>query len=376
MTSATRSESAAFLDFAIRTVGEAAGMSPEHAAYVADAIVFAHRQGKLNQGLGVYEALHIALQAGVFDPAAEPELTVEGPAFAVFDGHGSSGYYVLNLMAKAAIEKARETGIAIAFGANHNDGGSFARYVYRAYEADMVGIASNNTVPLAAPMGGMVNLLSCPPFDAIVPGGVEPPIWASLKFAEWYDADISEAVLNGQPMKGQWLIDPETGELSDDPTAYARPFPGFGRVWDCTAAGQIESPRTYALNLWNEGMSAIINPLGVPSTELPTIDDFARGDAAPSVGGSYYIAINPARFGAIDAVKEKSDRFIGKVKGVKKRPGQNVRIPGEGGHRSLAQNETEVAVLESHWAPFFETIAGSYGLSETGLREAFAAGAA
>ena len=46
-----------------------------------------------------------------------------------------------------------------------------------------------------------------------LPGGEEPPIWASLKFAEWYDADISEAMLQRQPMKGRWLIDPDSGEL-------------------------------------------------------------------------------------------------------------------------------------------------------------------
>jgi LDH2 family malate/lactate/ureidoglycolate dehydrogenase len=289
----------------------------------------------------------------------------------VFDGKRSSGYYTLNLMARAAIEKAGASGIAIAFGSNHNDGGSFARYVHLAYEADMVGMASNNTVPLAAPFGGMANVLGCPPFDAIIPGGDEAPIWASLKFAEWYDADISEAVLNRQPMKGKWLIDPETGELSDDPTSYAKPIPGYGRVWDCSAAGQIETPRTYALNLWNEGMTSIINPLGVPSSDLPTIDDFARGEAAPSVGGSYFLAINPAAFGPIDAVKQRSDNFISKVKAVKSRPGQRVRIPGETGYRSLRENQSRVQVLNCHWQPFFETIAGKYGFDEEQLRADF-----
>jgi len=245
--------------------------------------------------------------------------------------------------------------------------------VHLAYEADMMGMASNNTVPLAAPIGGMANVLGCPPFDAIIPGGDEPPIWASLKFAEWYDADISEAVLNNQPLKGKWLIDTETGELSDDPTPYAKPIPGYGRVWDCTAAGQIETPRTYALNLWTEGMTSIINPLGIPSPDLPTIDDFARGEAAPSVGGSYFLAINPAAFGSIDAVKQRSDNFINKVRNVKTRPGHSVRIPGETGYLSLKEGRTEVEVLDCHWQPFFETIAGKYGLNEQQLRSDFSA---
>jgi LDH2 family malate/lactate/ureidoglycolate dehydrogenase len=118
-------------------------------------------------------------------------------------------------------------------------------------------------------------------------------------------------------------------------------------------------------------MCAIINPLGIPSTELPTIDDFAQGDAAPSVGGSYYLCINPGRFGPVDAVKQRSDDYISKIRNVQPRPGQRVRIPGEDGYRSLKDGETMVQVLENHWAPFFDNIAGKYGLNEASLRADF-----
>jgi LDH2 family malate/lactate/ureidoglycolate dehydrogenase len=94
----------------------AAGASEEHAHYVADAISFAHKQGKLNQGLGVYEALDIALNMSLLDIEASPEVIDEGPTWATIDGHRSSGYWCLNLMADLAIEKAREQGIAIVFG--------------------------------------------------------------------------------------------------------------------------------------------------------------------------------------------------------------------------------------------------------------------
>ena len=71
MSEQTRSESAEFLNYALCRVAMAAGMSAEHAGYIADAIVFAHRQGKLNQGLGVYEAIDLVLDVGVMDPAAQ-----------------------------------------------------------------------------------------------------------------------------------------------------------------------------------------------------------------------------------------------------------------------------------------------------------------
>jgi LDH2 family malate/lactate/ureidoglycolate dehydrogenase len=372
--SLTRRENVHFLYYAIKRVWMAAGAEEEHAHYVADAIAFAHKQGKLNQGLGVYEALDIALEMNLLDIGASPEVIDEGPTWATVDGRRSSGYWCLNVMADLAIEKAREYGIAIVFGGNHNDAGSFARYVYKAFEQDMMAFSSNNTVPLAAPFGGMRNRLSCAPFDAIVPAGREPPIWASVALAEFYDADVSEAAIHNKPLKGKWLIDPQTGELSDDVKPYAQPIEGYGRVWGCSAAGQIDEPRTYALNMWNEAMTAIINPIGVPSTALPTVDEVVRGGAAntsPTVGGSYYLCIDPAKFGPIDDVKARSDAYVSAIENCPPRPGHSVRLPGSGGYRFLQENEEMVEVLANHWKPFFVTIAGRYGLNEASLRTDF-----
>ena len=375
----TRTERLAFIRYALQQVVLAAGGSQEHAGYIADGISFAHIQGKLNQGLGVYEVLDLSLKLGVLDMSAIPEMVDEGPVWAVVDGHRSSGYYALNVMADIAIEKARTSGIAIVYGGNHNDAGSFAAYAYKAHQQDMLAMTSNNTPTLAAPFGGMENFLSCPPFDAIVPSGSEPPIWASLKFAEFYDADISEAVLQDKPMQGKWLIDPESGELSDDAKPYARPFDDYGRVWGYSCGGQIETPRTYALNLWNEGMTAIANPIGVTANRisLSSTGESNGDEPTTTVGGSYYLCINPAVFGPIDAVKARSDDFVGALRKSRTRPGQRIRVPGETAYEKLAQdafqeNDT-VEVLSNHWAPFFNTIAGQYGLSEAQMRADFEA---
>lgn len=371
----TRSENIYFLEYAIKRMWMAAGATEIHADYVADAIAFAHKQGKLNQGLGVYEAIDIALEMGLLDIQSEPQVIEEGPTWATVDGNKSSGYWCLNMMADLAIEKARTQGIAIVFGGNHNDAGSFARYVYKAFEQDMMAFSSNNTVPLAAPYGGLHNKLSCPPFDAIVPAGDKSPIWTSVALAEFYDADVSEAAIHKKPLKGKWLIDPESGDLSDDVTAYAKPIEGYGRVWDCSAAGQIETPRTYALNMWTEAMTAIINPIGIPSTDLPTIDDVISDDknSSATVGGSYYLCINPAVFGSIDAVKAKSDSYVAAIEDCPPRPGHSVRVPGSAGYKFLQENAQMVDVLTNHWHPFFVNIAGKYGLTEQQLRDDFAA---
>ena len=127
MSDGKRKESVRFLEFSIARVAMAAGASEVHADYIAEAICFAHLQGKLNQGLGVYEVLDLSIKSGILDMASTPEIVDENDAWAVVDGRRSSGYYTLNVMADIAIEKAKRSGIALVFGGNHNDAGALHR---------------------------------------------------------------------------------------------------------------------------------------------------------------------------------------------------------------------------------------------------------
>ena len=132
----------------------------------------------------------------------------------------------------------------------------------------------------------------------------------STKLCEWYDADTAQAVLQGTKLKGNYVIDPETGELGNDLAPYAQPVEGYGRVWNQTCFQNLSGPRVYMLNLWNELLTAIINPLGTSTPEVPSLGDIVDGKATvTSVCRSYYICIDPSKFGPLANVKAKSDRF-------------------------------------------------------------------
>ncbi|GLP96077.1 Ldh family oxidoreductase [Paraferrimonas sedimenticola] len=367
----TKKTNASFLHYCLKRVWMAEGASSDHADAVADALMTGIRQGKLNQGLGVYEAIDITREMGVLDIKAEPEIVSEGDTWASIDGKGSSGYWTLTKMAKLAIKKAKKHGIAIVFGHNHNDAGSFGSYAWMAHRENCVALTSNNSVPMCSPLGGMGNTISVAPLDAIGPSGSKPPVWMSTKVCEWYDADTAQAALQGTKLKGDYVIDPETGELSNDLAPYAVPVEGYGRVWDTTALQALGEPRTYMLNLWNELMTSIINPHGIITSDLPSLDKFVSGDVTgTSVGGSYFLCIDPSVFGPIGEVLAKSDRFAQAVEDTKPLPGsRGCRMPGASGWNSLNAQTEEVKVLESHWAPFFDTQAGRHGMTEQSLRE-------
>lgn len=367
----TKKTNADFLRYCLKRCWMAEGASEEHADAVANALMIGIRQRKLNQGLGVYEAIALTRQTGDLDIKAEPKMIKEGPTWAVYDGKRSSGYWTLTRMARTAIAKAQEHGIAIVFGGNHNDAGSFGSYAWLAYEQDCLALTANNSVPMCSPLGGMGNVIQVGPLDGIAPGGEEPPVWMSTKVCEWYDGDTAQAVLQGTKVRDKSVIDPETGELGNDLAPYAKPIEGFGRVYDATCFQNLHEPRIYMINLFMEALESIINPIGIITPEVPTLTDFVNETATTtSVGGSFYLCIDPSKFGPIEEVKAKADRFAQAIQNTQPLPNsRGCRMPGTGGWKSLMSNAEEVEVLASHWEPFFKTQAGRHGWTEESLRK-------
>ncbi len=366
----TKETNGDFLRYCLKRVWMANGASEEHGDAVADALMLGIRQGKLNQGLGVYEAIDIMFQNGALDIKAEPTVVAEGDTWASIDGKRSSGYWTLTKMADLAIEKAKRHGISIVFGHNHNDAGSFSSYAWRANRANCIALTSNNSVPMCSPLGGMSNTISVPPLDGIGISGDKPPVWMSTKLCEWYDADTAQAVLQGTKLRGDWVIDPETGELGNDLAPYAQPVEGYGRVYNQTCFQQLSNPRVYMFNLFNELLSGIINPGGTITPEVPTLGDIVDGASdKTSVGGSYFLCMDPSHFGPIGEVLAKADRFAQAIEDSPARPGQrNPRMPGSSGYKRIVEDSEMVEVLDSHWEPFFKTQAGRNGWTEESLR--------
>ena len=78
----TKTTNADFLAYALKRVWMAAGATEEHAEAVSNGLMTGIRQGKLNQGLGVYEALDVMHQKGLLDIKSEPVIVDEGPTWA------------------------------------------------------------------------------------------------------------------------------------------------------------------------------------------------------------------------------------------------------------------------------------------------------
>ena len=369
----TIEESPDFLEHCYRNVLHELGFSEQHAAIVASCVSDGDRNGKLTQGLGVFEIPVLLAKTGTLDVRAVPEIVDEGPTWVVVDAKRSSGQWAVTMATQAAIEKARTSAMAIGFVRDFNDAGAFGTYVRMAARENMMAITTNNSLPLVSPWGGMENVLSGAPFAAATPGGEHPPIVSDIQAVEVHDGDLSEAYFQNKRLPGPYLVDPETGELTDDVRPYFKKMEEYGRISDCEAPSVFGTPRMYAFNLFTEMLSTIINPGARSSPDTPGPPSYwlePREDAL--TGGACVIVIDPSHWMPADEPGRKSDAIVDAVKGAKRRPGvDEIFLPGERGWKTMAEN-TNVQILPAHWEAFGQ-IVESVGLSITKLREDFEA---
>lgn len=351
------SEDADFLEHCYGRVLRELGFSSEHAQIVARCVSDGDRNGKLTQGMGVFEIPVLLARTGTMDVTATPEIRDEGPTWVVVDGNRSSGQWALTMAMEAAIAKAREHAIAIGFVRDFNDAGAFGTYVRIAARHGMMAIATNNSLPLVSPWGGMQNVLSGAPFAAATPGGTHPPIVSDIQAIEVHDGDLSEAYFEGRRLNGPYLVDPDTGELTDDPEPYFERMEEYGRISDCRAPTVFASPRMYAFNLFTEMLAGVINPGARMSPEIAGPPSYwlePRDEAL--TGGACVIVIDPSHWMGDDSAGNRSDRLVEYVKGAKRRPGTDeIFLPGERGWRTISEN-APVEILPAHWESFLRIV--------------------
>jgi L-2-hydroxycarboxylate dehydrogenase (NAD+) len=357
-----------FLEYCYRRVLLALDFSNEQAEVIAHCVADGDRNGKSTQGIGVFEIPVLLARTGTMDVTAVPEIVDEGPTWLVVDAKRASGQWAVTMAMEATINKARESAIAIGFVRDFNDAGAFGTYVRMAAREGMFAMATNNSLPLVSPWGAMQNVLSGAPFAAATPGGELPPIVSDIQAVEVHDGDISEAFFQGKKLKGEYLVDPQTGELTDDPAPYFKQMDDYGRISDCDAPSVFGSPRMYAFNLFTEMLAGVINPNARMSPEIDgPPSHWLEPQTEALTGGACIIVIDPTHWMPAGEAGRRSDRLVSAVKSAKPRPGvDEIFLPGERGWKTM-QTASKVDILPAHWESF-TAIVDSVGLAIDTLR--------
>jgi L-2-hydroxycarboxylate dehydrogenase (NAD+) len=291
----------------------------EHAEIVADATLDANLKGFSSHGIGRFNQYVKGIKLGTIRTDKDIEIETETPAMALINGNHIFGHVVAYKAMELAIQKAKESGIAVIGVHDSNHFGVAGYYSDMAVMENMIGLVIANTEPAVAPIGGKEPILGTNPIAIGIPSNKH---YVSVDMATSASArgKLLEAVRKGQKIPENVALD-ENGNPTIDP--------------ECALRGSIlpfGAHKGYAL-------AFMIEILAGPLVRAAS-GKAVRGTANPEemcTKGDLIMAIDPSKFVDINEFKEEVDDFIAEIKNS----GENIFIPGDMEVRNVKKAKKE-----------------------------------
>lgn len=297
----------------VTAVFAACGMGNDDAHLLAETLVHADLRGVHSHGtLRVPDYVKKLTKDGV-NPRGRPRIVGGRGAAIVVDADNSMGQIAGTFAMQAAIERAREHGLAFAGVRGSNHCGALDWYTLMAARADMVGLAGTNALPTMAPWGGAEKIVGINPLSVAFPGKAAQPFVLDFAFGATAHGKIRVYHQKGSPIPEGWAFDREGRPTTDAAAALEgliQPIGGHKGVGLGMAVGMLSSLLSGAA-------------YGLESGNM--VDGAKVG-----TDGQFFMAIDISAFAEVDEVKTRVDRIIAEVHGSRRAPGtERLFVPGE-----------------------------------------------
>lgn len=183
------------------------GLSEEHAAWVADALVETSLRGSDTHGVRLAPTLLAELEGG--RSKARPEMVWHGTASAVrtLDADAALGIVAGRTATAEVVRLAREHGSGTVAVFNSNYFGSAATYSVEMALQGLAGLAFTNSDALVAPHGGIAPFFGTNPFSFAMRGEAEGDLLCiDMATSQIAFSKIRERRLDGQPLERGWAV--------------------------------------------------------------------------------------------------------------------------------------------------------------------------
>lgn len=300
---------------------EGNGLTPEHAATVADCLVAADLRGVDTHGINRLPSYMTRAREGLVDVKAQPILTELTPVVAQVDGKNAYGAISSEFGMAKAIDMATVYGIGMVSIKHSNHFGMSAWLCQQAIDANMLSLVFTNSSPALPAWGGRSKLLGVSPIACGAPG--EHPFILDMAPSIAARGKIYKAKRRGEKIPSDWALDAE-GRFTEDPSAALEgvmlPMGG---------------PKGSALAVMMDVFSGVLSGSAFAG-HVTGPYDFSK----PADVGHFLIAIKPDLFVSAADFRERLEYLYQRVVGSEKMAGvDRVYFPGE--IEQLNQKERE-----------------------------------
>jgi LDH2 family malate/lactate/ureidoglycolate dehydrogenase len=252
---------------------------------------------------------------------ARPEITRETPVSAVVDAGGGLGHVPARFGMQLAIDKAKQSGMAIAAVKNSAQFGATGYYTLMAAKAGCIGMACTSASGIqVAPTFGKQARLGTDPWSFAAPSAHGRPFLLDMATTTVAAGRIRNKANEGLPTPDGWVLDSE-GHPSNDPLV-ARQKGGF-----LTSLGGSPENSSYK----GYGLAAMVNILGSCLSGATLITDPMHTKKPQGMDiGHFFLAIDPAIFRDKDEFAADVERFCDDLRATTPMdPAQPVMVAGD-----------------------------------------------
>jgi uncharacterized oxidoreductase len=267
-----------------------AGASEDAARRVATRLVGANLTGHDSHGVGMIPAYVEGIIAGQLDPAAKALLIRENGPFLLVDGQQGFGHVIAEQAMDMAIQRAKDSQIALLSLRNSFHLGRLADWGAMAAEAGFICIIFANvqtSQPLVAPFGGSDGRFVTNPYCTAIPATAKTPMFLlDMATSTIAKGKARVAYLSGKVVPDGALIDAQGQPTNDPSVMFENPLgalttfglhKGFGLALlgdilggSLSGGGAFAPERQVPSRIINNMMAILFNP-----DALGTGDDFA-----------------------------------------------------------------------------------------------------
>ncbi|MFY0690463.1 MAG: Ldh family oxidoreductase [Paracoccaceae bacterium] len=323
---------------------QASGMRPDMADDAAEMLVLAEMMGIHTHGLGKVESYIARLRDGGVSGDALPVITRPAPALLQVDGRNGLGAAVALRATRAAMDTAREVGMAAAFCRASSHLGALAPQLLQAANAGFAAVFVTNTSPMIAPDGGTKPVFGNTPLGIAIPDETGTPVILDIALSVAARSKVRRAAAKGAPIPDTWATD-KNGLPTTDATEAMQ---GFMQAIGGTKGANL----SLCLDLLAGGLSGAAMLAEVPN---------ANKDSAAVANIGHLLLV-------IDAAKlMPPERLASRIKDARGYVRQSVaadtepkpRLPGERALACLAEARREGVAIDADLRARLEALAAA-----------------
>ncbi len=299
------------------------GLPDDDAGTVADVLVWADLRGVDSHGVTRIPRYLALIEAGDLNP--KPAMTVrsETAAAVLIEADRAAGPVAMTHAMAAAVRKARDAGVGLAFVRGTTHTAALGYYTLMAAREGMASIALAGSRPNMAYHGARAAGVSTSPISIAVPGGEHGPVVLDMGMGVVSVGKLNQAKRRGEAIPEGWALD-RNGNPTTDPQAAQIPLPVGG-------------PKGSGLSLMIECITSLVASNAILADAL----EGATGGRRHKQNG-LALAIDIARFCDLGTFRREVGRLVVAMKALPPDPEVGeILVPGERGNRTLERRSRD-----------------------------------